>query len=195
MNPSSDTSSPLLWGGLLVLLVVVAVLWWKGPDFLGADHPVMPSDKKEIPILGRPAPAWTLRALDGKLVTLGDFRGRVLFLNIWATWCPPCVAEIPDIQKLHDSLKDEGVAFVLASAEGRERVRTFVERRQWHVPVYTYEDDPPGLLASDSIPATFILNPKGEIVFKHIGGANWDNEDCRRFLRRLRETDRNALRP
>ena len=128
---------------------------------------------------------WTLRSLDGQKLDLAATRGKVIFLNMWATWCPPCRAEMPSIQRLYDRMKDEGVVFILVSDESPERVRRFVEKERLTLPVYTSVGQIPAVLQTPGIPATFIVSPQGKIAFKHMGAARWDDPRCVEFLRGL----------
>ena len=116
---------------------------------------------------------------------LSQFKGKVVFMNFWATWCRPCGAEKPTIQNLYNYLKNEDVVFLLISNEKKETVQAFVEKRKFTFPVYLYKDDLPNVLKSPGIPATFILDRDGVIVFKHVGLAKWDDESCWSFLRGL----------
>lgn len=128
---------------------------------------------------------WSIRTLEGTEVGLSQFKGKVVFLNFWATWCKPCVTEMSSIQNLYDYLKDEDVVFLLISKEKKETVQNFVEKKQFNFPVYLCADDLPNVFKSRGIPATFILDRDGVIVFKHVGSAKWDDESCRSFLRGL----------
>src|SRR5262245_30618069 len=128
---------------------------------------------------------WAVRDLSGAPLSLREQRGNVVFLNRWATWCHPCVAEMPSIQALYDSLHAEGVVFALVSDGEPAVVRRFVERRSFRVPVYVSQGKEPAAYGSAGIPATFILDRAGNVVAEHVGAANWDVERCRRYLRRL----------
>lgn len=128
---------------------------------------------------------WSIRTLDGNEVPFSQFKGKVVFLNFWATWCPPCIAEMPSIQNLHDSLKNEEIAFLLISRENEKTIRDFLAKKQFNIPVYLHGDDLPNVFKSRGIPATFILDRDGVVVFKHIGSAKWDSEACQNFIRGL----------
>jgi len=125
---------------------------------------------------------WQLQELAGKEINLSQYKGRVVFLNIWATWCPPCVAEMPSIQALHDSLKEEGVVFLAVSDEDEDTVMEFARENKLTIPMYLNKGPVPAAYRTHGIPATFILNPEGNIAFKHVGSANWDTEKSRLFL-------------
>ncbi len=128
---------------------------------------------------------WTVRDLDGQDLNLADLKGKVVFLNIWATWCPPCRVEMPGIQRLYEELAAEGVVFVLASNEDPETIRDFVQDNGFTFPVYSATMWPPPALETESIPATFIVSPEGKIVLRHLGAAQWDHPDVVAFLRGL----------
>ena len=169
---------------MLVLLLVGLVLVMPLPS---SDQLDFPSDS-ELHVLGTVDPDWTLQTLDGREVRFAQFQGKVVFLNFWARWCGPCVAEMPGIQDLHDGLKNnDGVAFVLATVDRPERVRRFLEHQQLHLPVYVSTAPLPSGLDASEIPVTYIINQRGEIVFRHLGAARWDTDACRSFLEHLLE--------
>lgn len=127
-----------------------------------------------------------LRTLNGQVVSLGQLRGKVILLNLWATWCPPCVAEMPGLQRLHEKTKGDNVALVLLSLdENREKARRFVARRGFTMPVYTLAGPLPAVFDTESIPTTFLIAPNGDIVDRHEGMGDYDNEQMVGFLRQL----------
>ncbi len=131
---------------------------------------------------------WPLRTLDGKEVRLSKFKGKVLFVNLWATWCGSCIAEMPSLQRLYDSLKNEPVVFLMISNENAKTVRRFVNSERFTAPVYLTDGRIPSVFQSGFIPATFILDGDGRVRFKHIGMARWDDESTVRFLRSLMDS-------
>ena len=129
---------------------------------------------------------WVLRTLDDRVVQLEAFRGQVLFVNLWATWCPPCTEELASIQALADSLAGEpGVAFLAVSPERRGPVERFVARRGLTVPVYLEGTRMPGAYGLRALPTTFVIDRQGRIVLAHRGAAHWDTARMRAFLREL----------
>ena len=128
---------------------------------------------------------WRLRTLDGDDVSLEEFRGRPVFLNLWATWCPPCVAELATIQRLHDSLAGSGVAFLLVSPETRAAVAPFVRRRGLTAPVYLELQPLPAAFRLRALPTTYVIAPDGAVALRHRGSADWDTDAVRHLLRAL----------
>jgi thiol-disulfide isomerase/thioredoxin len=188
-HPPKRPSHPLAFLGRTFLTLVIgaatcAALLILLQSWLARNAPHFPSGP-DLTVLGNTDAGWTLQALDGQEVSFGSLQGRAVFLNIWATWCPPCIAEVPSIQDLHDALKDEGVAVVLITPDPLDEVRPFVEKKAWHVPVYVARRGVPPVFRTETIPATFILNRRGEVVYRHTGRADWNTEECRAFLRRL----------
>ena len=126
--------------------------------------------------------------LDGKALPLVDLKGKVIFLNFWATWCSPCRAEMPSIQELYKQMNGE-VAFVLVSQEEKSKVMDFVAKNKYTLPIYIYARDLPAEYESRSIPTTFIISPEGKIVFKHGGSAKWDDPTAIEYLKGLAKTN------
>jgi thiol-disulfide isomerase/thioredoxin len=130
--------------------------------------------------------ALQLRTLDGQVTSLAQLRGKVVVLNLWATWCPPCVAEMPGLQHLHEKTKGDNIALLLLSVDEKpEKVRRFVARRGFTMPVYTLAGPLPAVFNTESIPTTFLIAPNGDIVDRHEGMGDYDNEQMVRFLRQL----------
>lgn len=128
---------------------------------------------------------WTIRPLEGEPTSLESFRGRVLFIHMWATWCGPCVAEMAQIQALRASLEGTGVTFLLVSPERPKDVRAFLRRYDYDLPVFLEIQDMPRAFGLEALPSTFIVDRGGRIVFRHRGALEWNQETVRRFLRGL----------
>jgi thiol-disulfide isomerase/thioredoxin len=128
---------------------------------------------------------WRVKGLDGKNLDVERSKGKVIFLNFWATWCSPCVAEMPSIQRLYDEIKSEDIDFICVSDEERTKVNTFVKEKGFTFPIYTLIGEKPQVLQTRGIPATFIISQDGQIVFKHVGAAKWDDKSSFDFIRKL----------
>ncbi|NVO33409.1 TlpA family protein disulfide reductase [Hymenobacter sp. P5342] len=127
-----------------------------------------------------------LTTLDGQSVSLSDLKGKAVFVNMWASWCPPCVAEMPGIQALYKKMDPKKVAFVLISLdENPAKARAMLKRQGYTFPVYF----PAGPLVppfdSNSIPSTVILGPNGEVAARHEGMADYDTPEFEAALAQL----------
>jgi thiol-disulfide isomerase/thioredoxin len=128
---------------------------------------------------------WAIETLDGRTAKLGDFKGKVVFLDFWATWCAPCIAEMPSIEKLAKSLKNENIAFVLVGNDKKQAVESYVRENSLDLPSYLMTGESPADLPSHGVPATYILDRQGAAVLSHIGAADWDTDEVRSYLRGL----------
>ncbi len=128
---------------------------------------------------------WQLQKPSGEKLDFNSLKGKVIFLNIWATWCPPCVAEMPSIQKLYNKFKGQEVVFVCVSDEENETIAKFIKERKFTFPVYRTSKKSPKDFQTEGIPATFIISRAGKIVSQHIGSANWANPKVVELLEKL----------
>jgi len=127
---------------------------------------------------------WTLRDIEGTPVSFNEFKDEVVFLSIWATWCPPCRAEMPNIQHLFEQYGDR-VSFVLASQEDPETILRFMEDHGYRMPVYMLVQNPPAKLSTSSIPTSFLIAPGGKIHVRKTGAARWDGKFFTAYLDEL----------
>jgi thiol-disulfide isomerase/thioredoxin len=128
------------------------------------------------------------KTLAGSPVDFASYRGKVLVLNFWATWCTPCVAEMPGLERLWEATADLGVAFACVTSEELDEVRRFVEERNLKLPVLLAEGETPELFRVRSIPATFVIDRTGLVVMRHRGAAAWDDDSVVAFVRGLAAT-------
>ncbi|MCK5399601.1 TlpA family protein disulfide reductase [bacterium] len=140
-------------------------------------NPTLDSIMKAEIFIGETETAWKFFDLDGNEKTLEDFRGKVVFLNFWTTWCRPCRKEMPSIQSLYDEFKDKNVEFLCMTYEDRETIMKFWNEKDYTFPIYSYEVNTPELFKTKGIPATFIIDRNGKIILKHVGMANWASKD------------------
>jgi peroxiredoxin len=131
------------------------------------------------PRTGYPAPDFTLPDLNGKLHRLAQYRGKVVFLNLWATWCPPCRMEMPGMERLYRRLGGRDFVMLAVSADegGKDAVAPFVAEMGLTFPVLL---DPEGHLSPrygvTGYPETFLIDRNGQVVNHTIGPADWDEE-------------------
>lgn len=128
---------------------------------------------------------WTIAWSENEPFYFTEFRNEVVFINFWATWCPPCVAEMSEIQELYKKYGHR-VAFMLVTNEKPEVVTAFMEKNQYHMPVfYSAGIQPPKALSFSGYPTTFIISKDGYIVTKKTGAANWDSKATRKIFEKL----------
>ncbi|MGD2011093.1 MAG: TlpA disulfide reductase family protein [Desulfobacterales bacterium] len=174
---------------LLIFLIVVGVgitvlLQTKDSSF---DFSGTPRAKK-----GVDAPAFTLPGLDGSMVSLADYKGKTVLLNIWATWCPPCVAEMPSMEKLYQELKNEDFEILAVSIDvtGSNEVAPFMKKHRLSFPALidtqgTIKD----LYQTTGVPESFIIDKDGIIAEKIIGPREWATPDVINYFRNLIQTN------
>ncbi len=137
---------------------------------------------------GVPAPNFTLPDINGKMVSLTDYRGKVVFLNIWATWCSPCVEEMPSMEKLYQELKGESFEILAVSIDvsGAKAVLPFMKKHKLSFPALL---DTKGaiknLYQTTGIPESFIIDKNGIIAEKIIGPRNWAASSAIGYIRNL----------
>lgn len=129
--------------------------------------------------------------INGKNVDLGALKGKVIFLNFWATWCPPCRAEMPSINKLYTQFKDDkNVVFIFADADGDlEKSVKFMANRKYQMPVFKVTSSIPDQIFSGALPTTVIFDKQGRLSFRHEGIANYADKKIVDFLSKLKVSD------
>jgi peroxiredoxin len=172
---------------LRVLLVVIAPLFVVGlvgcegkkepnPDKKKSE--ISTTQEKESPQEGFLAPHFSLQDLGGTRISLGDFKGKVVILNFWATWCSPCRREIPSLERLYQLRKDKGFEILAVSVDrtSASKVASFVADYQMSFPVLA---DPRGEVGqkywAKAIPTSFLIDKKGVIRWKVVGAREWDD--------------------
>jgi len=124
-----------------------------------------------------------LLTVEGEQIYLSEFEGKTIFMNLWATWCPPCIAEMPNIQRLFDDVKDNNdIVFVMASLDqDPQKAWDFVNRKEFTFPVYSVIAKP-RVYDSSVVPTTYVISPQGNIVMEHQGMAKYDTDEFKDFL-------------
>ncbi len=130
----------------------------------------------------KPAPEFSLSDINGKKVSLSDFKGKVILLNFWATWCGPCTAEMPSLNRLYAAFKNDGFVVLAVSIDPSDKpVRSFVSAKGITFPVLmdpekeAYFD----LYAVFALPTSFLIDRKGMIIAKVLGDREWDSPDMK----------------
>ena len=132
---------------------------------------------------------FTLSDLSGKKVSLSQYRGKLVFLNFWATWCPPCRAEMPAMERLYQKLKDKGLEILAVDLqEDAKTVQKFVKDNKLNFKVVLDADGRMGATyGARSIPTTYIIGRNGDVLGGSIGGKEWDSPQMIAFFTRLLE--------
>lgn len=144
-----------------------------------------PHEAKEVKYLNELSANWILQGENGDLISLHDLSGKVVFINFWATWCPPCIAELPDIQKLY-SKYGNAVYFLLITNEDKAVIDNFIQTKKYNLPIYYHVSGQiPDELFSKSIPATFVVSKSGRIVIDKRGAAKWNGDKIHQIIEGL----------
>jgi len=124
---------------------------------------------------------------EGNKESFTAFKGKVVFVNFWATWCPPCIAEMPDINQLYAEMHGDDIAFVLISLDDDfQKAKEFVRKKEFDFPIYQLASPLPKVYESSAIPTTYVISPKGEIVVNRSGMAKYNTEKFKSYLRALK---------
>jgi thiol-disulfide isomerase/thioredoxin len=124
---------------------------------------------------------WRLRKINGEIVDFETIKGKKIIVNFWATWCPPCIAEMPSFQTLYDDYNRKAV-FLFVSNEEHSVLKKFMTKYDLDLPIYQAINDNPKALDSNSLPTTFLMDENGNILIKKVGAANWNSEKVRILL-------------
>lgn len=147
----------------------------------GADEGL--AGEEDLRVYGHADYDWMIRPLDGEAVRLDAFRGSVLFINLWASWCTPCVRELETIERLSMRLADTGVRFLIVAAEGERAVRRHLRRYRYNLPIYLEVDPIPPAYGQRGLPTSWIVDQEGRILVLQHGEAVWDTDEVERFVR------------
>lgn len=123
-------------------------------------------------------PSFSVQDINGNVVNLKNFKGKKLFVNLWASWCPPCKREMPSIEKLYQSIDTAKAKFLLISFDDQfELAKKYVSSKKLNLPIYYPKENPPALFQVQGIPATFIFSENGQLVKKIEGSENYDTKE------------------
>ncbi len=139
-----------------------------------------------LPTQAQYAASYELQLLDleGNAVDMRTLKGKVIFLNFWATWCPPCLAEMPEIVALYERTPPEEVVFLMISVDKDvEKLRKFAEKKAYPFPVYRLAGGLPASFEASTIPTTYVVSPLGKVVVHKVGMGSYNTEAFRETLR------------
>ena len=117
------------------------------------------------------------------IIKLDKYRGKYILINLWATWCPPCRAEMPTLQNLYEEIDTSKVQFVMISLDRDPNVAAeYLQKYDYTFPNFRLAEDLPALYSSNTIPTTYIITPDGKLAAKEVGMANYDNDELRELF-------------
>lgn len=125
-----------------------------------------------------------LKSVDGVEVNLNQFKGKKIFLNFWGTWCPPCIEEWPSIQKLYDKQKNNAVFVLIAMQDKEEKVKEFLKKNNYNVPVYFAQSLISKNIMPKSFPTTFLIDQEGKIIKKEDASIDWNTQEIHQIIMR-----------
>lgn len=129
---------------------------------------------------------WQIQTVDGEPVNMADFEDRVVFLQFYSPSCPSCLAELPSVQSLYTKTQNTAVEIVLVSLKKEaDAILAAADAEGVTVPLYMAKDKRPAMFRRHGIPATFVLDKQGRVVYRHSGSAQWDDEAFVTFLKGL----------
>ncbi len=178
---------------VLVLLALIFVPAFKasliqGLMKIGLFQPdvVQNADKKAAVTKGHAV----FRDAQGNNVDILDLQGKVVFINFWASWCPPCLAEMPSLETLYQKYKaDQGIVFLFVDADGDiEAASAFIKKKNYHLPVFVPGSEIPVAYFSGSLPTTVILDKEGNAAFQHEGAADYANPKVTALIEQLKSS-------
>jgi len=183
MNDMEKGKGSLLYS-MLSAAVVVILVW----GILSVV--VRKRDKYYLVTEGVAVPEFSLPSLEGEKITMSEQRGKVLLINLWATWCPACIEEMPSMERLYQDLKKRDVPFDMLAmnidSSNVKELKEFARKMNITFPIlYDRSKNVPYLFKSLGIPETYIVDKKGVIRKKIIGGYDWDRPDTRQLIDKL----------
>lgn len=185
------------WG---LIGAVAAVIYFSGyhTEVIGTMQRAMlwtglfDADTSEIattdgPMLSGSDYLFAMETADGEAVSLSDFRGDVVFINVWASWCPPCIAEMPTIETLYENLAgQDNIRFILLSMdEERQKAVEFMVGKDFVLPYYFPASGLPDEFRSQYLPTTYIISKEGQVIYKKEGIADYSSANFAQWMREL----------
>ncbi len=178
-NAAKSGKKQIIFLSLLILVAILVVIGYVAKSRIVQNKIIMSGDR---------APEFRLQAPDGRFFSLSDFRGKVVMVHFWATWCPPCVEEMPLLTKLYPELSGNDFVMLAVSVdEGRaSAVRTFIQQNNVQVPVLLNPDRSVAhLYGTYKFPETYIIDRHGVVRYKAIGPRNWMDPENVQMLKSI----------
>lgn len=180
----------LLIGVFLALIFVPSAkaLMIRGLMEIGLFRPGIGSPAETtVPAQAKDLGGIKFKDADGRIIDLGSLKGKVVFLNFWATWCPPCLAEMPSVNKLYEQFKaDKNVVFILVDADSDfVKAQKYMDRKGYKLPVHQVDSNIPEEIFKGSLPTTVVFDKLGRVAYNEVGAANYASEKFVDFIKAL----------
>jgi len=185
------------WGAMGTIALVIYAMGWH-TEVIGTMQRgllwtgLFDADTSQItttdgPVLSDSDYQFEMRKTTGGTISLDDFRGDVVFVNVWASWCPPCVAEMPTITTLYNNVGNkDNIRFILLSMdEEPQKAVNFMKGKDFPMPYYFPASSLPPEFQSQYLPTTFVISKEGQIVYKKEGIADYSSPNFALWLREL----------
>ncbi|MUU79769.1 TlpA family protein disulfide reductase [Winogradskyella endarachnes] len=171
---------------LFIILMIIPqsrqfIQVWMHKGLSYVNHSSIVEEKNRLTITNS---KWLLKSDRNRTLNFEDLKGEVILINFWATWCPPCIAEMPSLQNLYNDYGDK-VVFLFVTQDKFETVESFKTKRNFNFEVFNPLITTPSELKTSSIPRTLVINKKGEIVIDETGAVNWNSEKVKNQLNAL----------
>ena len=178
------------WGIILSVFALLYFTGWITPVMGGlqslilATGVIKPDTESSIPDSDKFDYSGKFTGINGERIDLDDFRGKTLFINLWATWCAPCRAEMPHISQLYKKLEShDNIEFLMiALDEDFDKSKKYIDKKGFTFPVLHASNGLNVSLQSQSIPTTLVVSPAGKVIFYHEGMSNFNTEEFKNFL-------------
>jgi thiol-disulfide isomerase/thioredoxin len=178
---------------IFILLMVLVIITWLSPAVkvqfiralmaVGAFKPD-PEDYARHHEVFANLPDYRFKDTTGNIIALSDLKHKVVFINYWATWCPPCLAEMPSLNKLYAKLKNNPkVVFIMVDTDNNlPKSKAYFSNNSYNLPLYTSFNQLPDTLLDGTIPTTLIFGKDGSLKYKHTGAADYNSDKFLEFL-------------
>ncbi len=127
---------------------------------------------------------WKLHGVNTQNINFDTAKGKVILINYWATWCPPCIAEMPSLQKLYDDYKDK-IMFLFITMDDDPELNKFMKDKNYNYPIYRSLSETPKPFNGKTLPTTYLIDKKGNIIIDKVGAANWNSQTVREAIDKL----------
>ncbi|MEQ7798336.1 TlpA disulfide reductase family protein [Pedobacter sp. ASV1-7] len=183
----------LFIGFLLVLIFVPSAkaLMIRGLMEIGLFNPGIEKPKDTALTEVKDLSGIRFKDASGNIVDLGSLKDKVVFLNFWATWCPPCLAEMPSVNKLYEQFKnDKDVVFIMVDADSDlAKSQKYMDKKGYGLPVYQVASNIPEVIFKGSLPTTVVFDKKGRVSYNEAGAANYASDKFIEFIKQLKASN------